>query len=226
MHVVVAASQKGGAGKTTLAAHFAVAAEAAGHGPVILVDTDPQGTLTKWWECREADTPALAAVDAGSLPAKIDQLRAQGFAMVVVDTPPAITASIQAVIGCADIVLMPVRPSPADLWAVGATVDLAINHGREFVFVISAATRGASITTQACSALSQHGPVATVIHNRVAFAGAFASGQTVSEIDPKGQGAAEIIELLSFVLKRLDVHTPLRKHARTKARVKLNEGRT
>jgi chromosome partitioning protein len=219
MHIIVTASQKGGAGKTTLAAHLAVAAEAAGHGPVVLVDTDPQGTLTKWWERRKSEIPRLVAVDAGVLPAKIDQLRAQGFALVVIDTPPAITASIQAVIGCSDLVIMPVRPSPADLWAVGATTDMAVEQGREFIFVVSAATRGASITTQACTALSKHGTVATVIHNRVSFAGAFASGQVVAEIEPRGQAAAEVVELLSVVMERLTASTPARKAARKKPRL-------
>ena len=59
MHVIVLASQKGGAGKTTLAAHIAVAAEAAGDGPVVLIDADPQGSLSAWWNVREAQVPAL-----------------------------------------------------------------------------------------------------------------------------------------------------------------------
>lgn len=214
MHVIVAASQKGGAGKTTLAAHLAVTAESAGHGPVILVDTDPQGTLTKWWELRRAESPALTAVDAMGLPGKLEQLRAQGFKLVIVDTPPAITDSIEAVIGCADLVIMPVRPSPADLWAIGATMAMAVDQGRQFAFVVSAATRGASITTQACAALSKHGHVAAVIHNRVSFAGAFASGQVVGEVEPKGQGATEIADLLAAVLERLHASTPARKPAR------------
>ena len=60
MYVIVLASQKGGAGKTTLAAHLAVAAEAAGDGPAVLIDTDPQGSLSAWWNVRKADSPKLA----------------------------------------------------------------------------------------------------------------------------------------------------------------------
>ncbi|MFB8916248.1 nucleotide-binding protein, partial [Xanthomonas phaseoli] len=61
MKTLVLASQKGGAGKTTLAAHLAIAAELAGAGPVVLIDTDPQGSLSAWWNSRDANTPALAA---------------------------------------------------------------------------------------------------------------------------------------------------------------------
>ena len=60
MHVIVLASQKGGAGKTTLAAHIAIAAEAGGDGPAVLIDADPQGSLSAWWNVREAQVPALA----------------------------------------------------------------------------------------------------------------------------------------------------------------------
>ena len=73
MYVVVLASQKGGAGKTTLAAHLAVAAEIAGYGPTVLIDTDPQATLSQWWQQREATTPAMAEATLSELS---DKLRA------------------------------------------------------------------------------------------------------------------------------------------------------
>ena len=74
MQVIVLASQKGGAGKTTLAAHLAVAAEAAGDGPAVLIDTDPQGSLSAWWNVRDAETPALAPTTIAELPAKLAAL--------------------------------------------------------------------------------------------------------------------------------------------------------
>ena len=79
MHVIVLASQKGGAGKTTLAAHLAVAAEAAGDGPAVLIDTDPQGSLSAWWNVREAETPALAPTTIAELPHKIAALAEAGY---------------------------------------------------------------------------------------------------------------------------------------------------
>ena len=79
MHVIVLASQKGGAGKTTLAAHLAVAAEAAGDGPAVLIDTDPQGSLSAWWNVREAETPALAPTTIAELPEKLAALAEAGY---------------------------------------------------------------------------------------------------------------------------------------------------
>ena len=71
MQIIVLASQKGGVGTTTLAAHLAVAAEAAGDGPAVLIDTDPQGSLSAWWNVRAADTPALAPSSIAELAGKV-----------------------------------------------------------------------------------------------------------------------------------------------------------
>src|SRR4249919_774238 len=103
MNVIVLASQKGGAGKTTLAAHLAVAAEAVGDGPAVLIDTDPQGSLSAWWNVRTAESPALAPTTIAELPAKLEALAAAGYAFAFVDTPPAITEAIGAVVASADL---------------------------------------------------------------------------------------------------------------------------
>lgn len=123
MKTIVLASQKGGAGKTTLAAHLAVVAEQEGAGPAVLIDTDPQGSLSAWWNAREADAPALASTSLADLPAKLQALASAGFKLAVIDTPPAITAAIRDVVRLADLVLIPTRPSPHDLRAVGSTVE-------------------------------------------------------------------------------------------------------
>src|SRR5216683_2096389 len=80
MYVIAVASQKGGSGKTTIAAHLAVRAAAAGHGPVVLIDTDPQGSLAEWWHARADDTPALATVKPEALAANLAELRSYGTA--------------------------------------------------------------------------------------------------------------------------------------------------
>jgi cellulose biosynthesis protein BcsQ len=122
MNVIVLASQKGGAGKTTLAAHLAVAA--AGDGPAVLIDTDPQGSLSAWWNVRKSAAPVLAPMTIVELPEKLELLAGAGYGVAVVDTPPAITEAIGAVVVSADLVLIPTRPSPHDLRAVGSTVAL------------------------------------------------------------------------------------------------------
>ena len=86
MKVIVMASQKGGAGKTTLAFHLAVAAEARGAGPVVLIDTDPQATLTQWWAKRGGESPQMAPADIATLQDTLGELRTAGFALAVIDT--------------------------------------------------------------------------------------------------------------------------------------------
>ena len=204
MKTIVLASQKGGSGKTTLAAHLAVAADQAEAGPSVLIDTDPQGSLTAWWNAREADTPALATASLADLSAKLEALARAGFKLAVIDTPPAITASIRDVVRLADLVVIPARPSPHDLRAVGSTVDLAQEAGRSFVFVVTQAKPNANLTVQAVAALSAHGVVSpAVIHDRVGYAGSMIDGRTVVETDPRGPSADETRNLLSFVLDRM-----------------------
>ena len=208
MKTVVLASQKGGAGKTTLAAHLAVAIEQAGDGPTVLIDTDPQGSLSAWWNSRAAETPTLAPSTIAELPVRLKALDDAGFAYAVIDTPPAITDSIRAVLAMADLVLIPARPSPHDLRAVGSTVDLAHDAARPFVFAVTQAKANAKLTTQAVAALSQHGAVAgSIVHDRVDYASSMIDGRTVIETDPKGRSAAEMGELWSFVKARMHSST-------------------
>jgi chromosome partitioning protein len=209
--VLVLASQKGGAGKTTLAAHLAVAAEAAGAGPAVLIDTDPQGSLSAWWNGREADTPALAPSNVAELPKKLNDLAQAGFRLAVVDTPPAITEAIGAVVKAADLVLIPTRPSPHDLRAVGSTVALVEAAGKPFAFVVTQAKPNARLTVQAVAALSAHGVVApAIVHDRVDFASSMIDGRTVTETEAKGRSAAEMAELWAFVKARMTESTKAR----------------
>lgn len=204
MYVIVLASQKGGAGKTTLAAHLAVAAEAAGDGPAVLIDTDPQGSLSAWWNVRKANSPTLAPMALAELPGRLVRLAAAGYEVAVIDTPPAITEAIGAVVRSADLVLIPTRPSPHDLRAVGSTVSLVRDAGKAFVFAVTQAKPNTRLTVQAMAALSEHGKIATaVIHDRVDYAGSMIDGRTVQELDPKGRSAAEIEELWAFLRKQL-----------------------
>jgi chromosome partitioning protein len=200
MKILVLASQKGGAGKTTISAHLAVAAELAGSGPVILIDTDPQGSLSAWWNSRKAESPSLAASTLKDLPQKLVELSEAGFNLAVIDTPPAITAAIRDVVKLADFVLIPTRPSPHDLRAVGSTVDIAKETDRPFAFVVTQAKPTARLTVQAVAALSAHGMVSPVIiHDRVDYAGSMVDGQTVQEVDVRSRSAEEVAQLFTFV---------------------------
>ena len=204
MRVLVFASQKGGSGKTTLAGHIAVEAERSGDGPVALIDTDPQGSLSKWWNSRQSQTPVFIQSVFSQLYTDLQQIRQAGYQLVVVDTPPAVTRAIAEVVAVADMLVLPTRPSPHDLRAVGPTVDIAESHQKPVIFAINAATKRARITSEAAVALSQHGTVAPVnIHNRIDFAASMIDGRTVMETDPDGQSAEEIGELWQYLRDRL-----------------------
>ena len=204
MQTIVVAGQKGGGGKTTLVAHLAVAVERAGHGPAVVVDTDPQQTLATWWRVREATKPEFAPVNVGQMAEKLDALAAMGFAYCFVDTPPALTDQNRQLLGLADLVLIPTRPSPNDLWALGATLDLVRAAGSPFVFVLTQAKSNARITVQTIAALSEHGQVfPAVIHDRVDFAVAMTDGRTALEVRPSGPAATEAAELWKLTKGRL-----------------------
>lgn len=205
MRVLALASQKGGSGKTTLSGHLAVQAQRAGAGPVVLIDIDPQGSLADWWNEREAEMPAFAQTTVARLVTDLEMLRQKGFKLAVVDTPPAITVAIQSVLSVAELVVIPTRPSPHDLRAAGATVELCERAGKPLIFVVNAATPRAKITYEAAVALSQHGTVAPVtLHHRTDYAASMIDGRTVMEIEPDGKSAQEIVELWTYIADRLE----------------------
>lgn len=212
MKVIVLANQKGGVGKTTLAGNFAVAAELVGDGPAVLIDTDPQGSLSAWWNARAAESPALAPAELASMPGTLRALAEARFAYAIIDTPPAITNAIRAVVALADLVVIPVRPSPHDLRAVGRTVEIAQEAGKPFCFVVTQAKGNALLTVQAMAALSEHGVVApAVMHDRVDYAASMIDGLTVQEANAKGRSAAEMDDLWKFVKARMNESTKARR---------------
>lgn len=196
MQTIVINSQKGGSGKTTLCAHLAVQAERSGDGPAFLIDTDPQGTLSTWHEKREAEAPQRAEVALVDIAAGLKQLEQHKAAYCFIDTAPTRTDENVALFKLADLVLVPIRPSPSDLWAAAATVSLLKNAGIPFLFVLTQAKGNASITGQAAAALSHHGPVAeTFIADRVPYAAAMTDGRTAIELTTKGPAALETAAL-------------------------------
>jgi chromosome partitioning protein len=196
MQTIVWNSQKGGSGKTSLCAHVSVEAERAGDGPVYLIDTDPQATLSTWHEARTAETPHRVEVALAELAGAISTMAQRGAALCFIDTAPNRGDENAELFRQADLVLVPVRPSPSDLWAVAATVKLLKQVGTPFLFVVNQATLNANITAQAVAALSHHGPVAqTIIVNRVPYAAAMTDGHTAPELVGKGPAAAEVTTL-------------------------------
>ncbi len=171
----------------------------------MLIDIDPQGSLSDWWNERQDDFPAFAQTTVARLAADLQVLRQQGFKLAVIDTPPAITMAIQSVISVAELIVVPTRPSPHDLRAVGATVDLCERAGKPLLFVVNGATPKAKITSEAAVALSQHGTVAPItLHHRTDFAASMIDGRTVMEVDPNGRSSLEMAALWNYVADRLE----------------------
>ncbi len=200
MKTILVTSQKGGSGKTTVAAHLAVEAER-NQTPAWLIDTDKQGTLSLWHDRREAEFPQRVDLPFSRLADGLKTIAERGAAYCFVDTAPTISEQNTSLLRLADLVLIPVRPSPADLWAVSETVKLVKETGQPFLFVITQAKPQATITAQTIAALSEHGQVAqTFIADRVSYAVAMTGGKTAPELQPKGPAAEEIKGLWQNIL--------------------------
>jgi chromosome partitioning protein len=200
MWIVTVASRKGGSGKTTLTRNLAVAGCGYGETTAVL-DTDPQGSLTAWWNRRKRPTPTLVG-PSESIPDLLQSLRGGGEGMVFVDTPPSVHRFIGSIIEQSDLVLVPVRPSPDDLAAVNAT--LALLEGRRWAFVLTQVKARTRLVQEAAKVLASVGTMAPVhVTDRVEYAMSAASGQGVTESEPRGAAAAEMHLLLSFVSRQL-----------------------
>jgi chromosome partitioning protein len=209
LRVIVFSSQKGGSGKTTLCGQLAVQAELSGGGPVAVIDTDPQGSLSDWWNARVAEKPLFMKASVDYLHEDLSLLERQGVRYVFIDTPPAVTEMIKNIVTCADLVVIPTRPSPHDLRAVGRTIDIVEGRGKPLVFAINDAKEKALITGETVIALSQHGTVApTIMMHRNDYLTSMIHGASVVETRPDSRAAAEIRELWSYIDGRLDELAP------------------
>jgi chromosome partitioning protein len=196
--VITIAQRKGGAGKTTLAAQLAVAWAQQGAG-VALLDIDPQGSLAAWVELRRARLGANAiGFEFAALPGwratQWIEDRARSADRVVIDGPPHAETEAQIAVRAAGLVLIPVQPSPLDLWATEATLKMAREERRRPLAVLNRVPPRAGLTDRIAADLARSGaPVAaTRIGNRVAFMRAMASGLGVLESADAGPAAIEI----------------------------------
>jgi chromosome partitioning protein len=202
MHVITIASRKGGVSKTLLTRHLAVEAERSG-ARVAMIDADPMRGLSQWWEARTPDTPQLIDIAAG-LPAAVETAKRMGVDALLIDTPPSVGDVVEAAVRMAHMVVIPVRPSPDDLRAVGSTVELCRRHRRPMVFVISQTKPRVRLTGQAIIALSQHGTVSPImIADRTVYAASGTDGRTAPEVDPNGDAAREIAATWSYLTARM-----------------------
>ncbi|MFM9841767.1 MAG: AsmA family protein [Dongiaceae bacterium] len=202
MRVLAFASQKAGAGKTTLAGHIAVQAQKS--GSVAVIDVDPEAHLADWC-AKRADQP-LRHVHAtqAELLQKIEALRSEGIDLAVIDTPPALSHSIETVLRAADLVAIPTRPYGHDLNAANATAELARQAGKPFVFIVNGAQADAELPADLVMTLAQFGPVATTsIPRSLAFVDAMIEGRTVSDSGAEEAAAGTVAQLWKYLAKKL-----------------------
>ncbi|MBI1778344.1 MAG: ParA family protein [Proteobacteria bacterium] len=203
--VIVVAATKGGVGKTTLTLNLAAAAEAAGDGPSAMLDMDPQGSLTHLYNRRGRDGgPVMLARGEGDLAETLAVARRSGIRMVVIDTPPAFLDMIRACVAVADLVVVPARPSPLDLEAVGPTIDIVEAAGKPLVLVVNAAKPRTRLKSDAGRVLAQHGKVAPVdLVDRIVYSEAMIDGLAATEYDPLGPANKEVGQLYEYIERQL-----------------------
>jgi len=195
--IVALLNQKGGVGKTTLAVHLA--ASLAAKGRTLLLDADPQGSAVSWSSQREGAPPfTVTALAKPTIHRDIAQI-SYGYAHVVIDGPPRASDLARSVIMAADFILMPVQPSPYDLWAAQETVSLILEAATykpalRAAFIMNRKSVNTAISKSAKQALAElpYPVMSSEIAQRVIFAETAATGETVDERDPKGLAAREI----------------------------------
>lgn len=208
MRSVAFLSQKGGSGKTTLAVHVAVAAGEAKE-KVILIDTDPQGSAADWGSARKRagleGQPTIKRASAATLAAAIDHAKHEGLTLSVIDMAPHATAGVDIIAAAADLLLIPCRASAFDLRAIAASVNVAKAARKPAAFILNACDSRIPEVMEARNVLARHGlQVAPIdIGQRVSFARAVASGQSVTEFDAQGKAAKEIVALWRWIKKQL-----------------------
>lgn len=209
MRCLALVSQKGGAGKTTLAIHLAVAAQLAGLQAAI-VDLDQQASAWKWSE-RRKEAPQAATAMAEQLDSVKRAAEAGGLDLLIVDSAPH--ADRPALLACkaADLVLIPCRASIVDIDAIGATYDLT-----------TMANKAAAVVFNACSTLTDadlegarkglNGRGVPIyggqIYQRVALSRALITGQTAQEIEPEGRAAREVSDLFAWATHEMGLEAP------------------
>lgn len=203
-HVITIAQQKGGSGKTTLAVNLAVAC--AGRGlSVALLDTDPQGSLGRWFMARRDRLGAagmeFSTASAWGVSYECEKLK-KAHDLVIVDTPPKVDADLRPALREAALVLIPVASSHVDLWAVDGVLDLIAREGRPALVVLNRAKAGTRLAEQVAQAAGEKAPVAAaVLAQRVAYAETM--GQGLAATEARGPAGAEVAALADEVLARL-----------------------
>ena len=205
-------SQKGGAGKTTLAVHLACLAAADGQ-KTVLIDCDPQRSVTKWYRKRQGADPIVVETASRDLRKVLNIAEEDGYDLAVVDTAPHANAETAEAVRNIDFAVVPCRPSSLDMEAIDITVELMRATHKPAAIVLNACDpmRGiaeSSSTVEARAGLGTYGlPVApTAIVDRKAMQYALIDGRAVTEFEPNGKAADELRKLWRWIEGQLETH--------------------
>lgn len=203
MKTVALISQKGGTGKSTIATHLAVCAER-DRKRVAIFDIDPQASAYKWSQRRRSETPAVVKAAAVQLPTLVEQAQAQHADLIFIDTAGRSDIAAHHALQVADFILVPCRPSAADLDAIEDTIQLIhLSKGKRAAVILNAAPVRGSMADDARTAIAQHLEVAPIVLcQRSAYSYAWIDGHSVEEYEPKGKAAAEIRSLYRWLIQQ------------------------
>ncbi len=204
MKTLAILSQKGGAGKTTIAINLAIAAEKAGK-TVVIIDLDPQASACTWSDNRDSDTPVVDSIQSPRLVNAIEALKKAGADLLIIDTAPHTEIAATHAIEVADFILIPCRPGFLDLTAINQTLTQVHARNAKAAILLNAVPPGSSIGLDAIEAAKQYKTpiVPIMIRQRVAFMHAMRDGMGVVEYEPRGQAAEEINQVYQFIKREL-----------------------
>lgn len=208
--VITIAQQKGGAGKTTVAVHLAVALAQKGNRVAIL-DIDPQGSLSHWHEIREKrygegyTGVTCIAVSGWRVGSEVSRMKKQSD-FIIIDSPPHTETEARTAIRAADLILIPVQPSPTDLWATKPTLELAKAEKVPVKVLLNRVPANSKLAAKIAEELDCLAE--TTLGNRVLFASSIMEGRAATEVDPNSVAANEIKNLVKEVLKQFKSDEP------------------
>ncbi len=202
MKTLAIISQKGGAGKTTLALHLAVAARIKKKTAAI-IDLDPQASAANWGDSREDEYPAVVSSQPARLSKVLAAASEAGAKLAIIDTAPHSESAALAAARASDLVIIPCRPAILDLRAIGSTVDLVNLAKAKACIVLNAVPSRGTLAEEAVEAVSSYGVKVLPVRvgQRAAFVHALTAGKTAQEYEPNGKAAKEIKDLYMAICK-------------------------